>query len=57
MIVNATKDMGSISKGDTIVICDVCLSGSFDQRSIHFCECDDPKMLCPSCYCEDCDNE
>ena len=57
MIVNATKDMGSISKGDTIVICDVCLSGSLDQRSIHFCEFDDSKMLCPSCYCEDCDNE
>ena len=54
--------------GQLVVICDVCMSGSTDEKTNRFCEgtfaddgtqkyppCNPAKMLCPSCYCKECE--
>ena len=53
-----------------VFICDVCESGTTDQRSMRVCEgtfledgtqatppCEEYKLLCPACHCEDCEVE
>jgi hypothetical protein len=43
--------------GERLMVCDVCLVGTLDERSMHFCACEESKILCPSCYCEECEED